>query len=59
MVMRIFVTVVIIVAIVAGLAAPLSLNFMNMGVLQGFFSTALPILGFGALIKYLCCCGHK
>ncbi len=61
MLMRIFVAIVIIVAILAGLANHMSLNFMNMPVLHGFFDTAIPILGFGALIKYLCCCGdhHK
>lgn len=56
MLMRIFVGLVIFVAIVVGaivLYAPREM-LVKIIVFRDFFDSALPILAFGALIKYLC-----
>jgi hypothetical protein len=54
MLMRIFVAIVIIFAIIAGFIPYIPVNFINTAFLHNFFQTTLPILGFGALVKYLC-----
>lgn len=54
--MRIFVGAIIIVAIVVGVLA-LSLDpdkLVKLIIFRNFFDVTMPILGFGALVKYLC-----
>ncbi len=54
--MRIFVTVIIIVAVAVGIFA-LTLprdQLVRLIMFRDFFDVTLPILGFGALVKYLC-----
>ncbi len=57
MYMRIFITLIILIAVIIGFCA---LKFNNSDQLikliyfRDFFDVSLPILGFGALIKYLC-----
>jgi hypothetical protein len=61
MIMRIFVGLVILVAIVVGalvLYVPRDL-LVKIIYFRDFFDAALPILAFGALIKYLCTCCMK
>ena len=60
MIMRIFVTLVIIVAIAVGVFALILPRdqLVRLIIFRDFFDVTLPILAFGALIKYLCCCGH-
>lgn len=62
MLMRAFVIAIIAIAIIVGILA-ISLsreNLMRLAYLRDFFDAPLPILGFGALIKYLCTChGNK
>ncbi len=56
MLLRIFVLVVIIAALVVGvgvLAMPKE-DIVRLIVYRDFFDVSLPILAFGALIKYLC-----
>ena len=58
---RIFAAFVVALAVLAGfLAVFLSHNraaFQNLMLFQSFFMISIPILGFGALIKYICNCG--
>jgi len=54
--MRIFVSLIILTAVVIGiivLYAPREM-LVKLIVFRDFFDSALPILAFGALIKYLC-----
>lgn len=54
--MRIFVAAIIVVAVVVGVLA-LSLDpdkLVKLIIFRNFFDVTMPILGFGALIKYLC-----
>lgn len=54
--MRIFVTTIIVIAIAVGVFA-LALNpdkLVPLIVFRDFFDVTLPILAFGALVKYLC-----
>lgn len=56
--MRIFVSLIIIIALVVGILA-ISLPrdaLIRLIVFRDFFDITLPILAFGALIKYLCNC---
>lgn len=56
MYMKIFVTLVILVAIAVGIFA-LSLareQLVKLIIFRDFFDVSLPILAFGALVKYLC-----
>jgi len=58
---RIFVSLIILVSIAVGVLA-LTLpreKLIQLIVFRDFFDVALPILAFGALIKYLCTCGCK
>lgn len=58
MVMRIFVTLVILIALAVGvlaLALPRD-QLVKLIIFRDFFDVALPILAFGALVKYLCTC---
>ncbi len=64
MLMKPFVFLIILVAIGAGLTTVLwHEQIIQVAMFRDFFDVALPVLGFGALIKYLCtcanCCSHK
>ena len=60
MLLRIFVALVVLIALAVGCLAilgvvlPPNMMVIHMIVFRDFFDVALPILGFGALIKYLC-----
>lgn len=56
MLMRIFVSLIILVAIVVGALVLIVSRDQLVRIIyfRDFFDTALPILAFGALIKYLC-----
>ncbi len=58
MIMRIFIGLVIIVAIAVGLFALVLPRdqLIRLIIFRDFFDVTLPILAFGALIKYLCTC---
>jgi len=56
---KIFVGLIILIAVIVGILA-LALpreQLIQLVVFRDFFDVALPILAFGALIKYLCTCG--
>lgn len=58
---KVFSIVIIVIAVVMGVLAcvvPVS-HVMNILLIAKFFDVMLPILGVGALIKYLSCCGNK
>jgi len=58
--MRLFVTLIILIALIVGILA-ISLPrdaLIRLIIFRDFFDITLPILGFGALIKYLCTCHH-
>lgn len=60
MIMRVFVTLIVLVAVVVG-ALALTLpreEIVKLIIFRDFFDVSLPILAFGALIKYLCSCRH-
>lgn len=61
MYMRIFVSLIIFIALIVGILA-ISLPrdaLIRLIVFRDFFDITLPILAFGALVKYLCtCCAH-
>jgi hypothetical protein len=61
MIMRIFIAVIIVVAVAVGLfALVLSRDqLVHLIVFRDFFDITLPILAFGALVKYLCACCMK
>lgn len=58
MCMRLFVSLIIIISIIVGvLAITLSRDtLIHVIVFRDFFDITLPILAFGALVKYLCTC---
>jgi hypothetical protein len=58
MIRKVFSAIVVIVAVVVGILniAPLHTNAIQLTMFGEFFSAALPILAFGALVKYLCHC---
>lgn len=59
MLMKIFVALMIIVAIGVGLGTQLPRDMLiKVIIFRDFFDAALPVLAFGALIKYLCTCCH-
>jgi hypothetical protein len=58
MIQRLFIAFIVIVAVVAGICA-MSLprdSIAHLVMFRDFFDMALPILAFGALVKYLCAC---
>lgn len=59
--MRIFVGVIILIAIAVGIFALVLPREQLVRLIQfrDFFDVTLPILAFGALIKYLCTCCTK
>ena len=60
MLMKIFVCLIVIVAIGVGLGTQLPRDMLiKVIIFRDFFDAALPILAFGALIKYLCTCCMK
>jgi hypothetical protein len=61
MVMKIFVALIILVAIVVGICALVLPRdqLIRLIVFRDFFDITLPILAFGALVKYLCTCCVK
>lgn len=61
MLLRLFIIAVVVIAILVGvlaLALPRD-EIVRLIVFRDFFDVSLPILAFGALIKYLCSCNHK
>ena len=61
MLMRIFVAIIVIVSVSVGLLA-LTLpreEIVKLIIFRDFFDVSIPILGFGALIKYLCTCTKR
>lgn len=61
MLMRIFVALIILIAIAVGVLALVLPRdqLVKLIVFRDFFDVTLPILAFGALIKYLCTCCMK
>ena len=63
MLMRLFVILIILIAISVGVCALLFNRdqIIHLIYFRDFFDVSLPILGFGALVKYLCtgCIGCK
>lgn len=60
MILRIFAALVIIIAVGIG-ALALTLprdELIKLIIFRDFFDISLPILGFGALVKYLCSCSQ-
>ena len=61
MLMRLFVTLIIIIAVAVGIFALVLPRdqLVRLIIFRDFFDVTLPILAFGALVKYLCtCCVH-
>jgi hypothetical protein len=58
MVQKIFVALIVVIAVVAGLLniIPFHTDVVRLAMFGEFFMATIPILGFGALIKYLCHC---
>lgn len=56
MLMRLFITLIILIAIAVGLLALVLPRdqLVRLIIFRDFFDVTLPILAFGALIKYLC-----
>ncbi len=59
--MRIFVTLIILVAVAVGIFALVLPRdqLVRLIIFRDFFDGTLPILAFGALVKYLCTCCIK
>jgi hypothetical protein len=61
MIQKLFIAIIVIIAVGAGICA-MSLprdSIARLVMFRDFFDMALPILAFGALVKYLCsCCCH-
>lgn len=58
MLFKVFVSLIILVAVVVGVLA-LTIpreEIVKLIIFRDFFDVSLPILAFGALIKYLCSC---
>jgi hypothetical protein len=60
MVHRIFIFVIVLLAILVGFLniSAFHTDAIHLTMFGEFFSAALPILAFGALIKYMCCCNR-
>ncbi|VVC75786.1 hypothetical protein AQUSIP_10830 [Aquicella siphonis] len=55
MFMKIFVSIIVLVAIGVGLGTQLPRDMLiKVIIFRDFFDAALPVLAFGALVKYLC-----
>lgn len=60
MCMKIFVLLIVLIAIGVGLGTQLPRDMLiKVIIFRDFFDAALPVLAFGALIKYLCTCCVK
>lgn len=61
MVGKVFVIVIVIVAIIVGILGVVlpADRLHDLLIIVKFFDVMLPILAVGALIKYLCCCKNK
>lgn len=61
MFMRTFITLVILIAVAVGVFALVLPRdqVIKLVIFRDFFDVALPILAFGALIKYICTCCAK
>jgi hypothetical protein len=58
--MKIFVFFIIVIALGIGFGTRLPRDLLiNVIIFRDFFDAALPVLAFGALIKYLCTCSKK
>lgn len=58
MCLKIFVTIIVLIAITVGILAQALTRDLLVPLImfRDFFEAALPILAFGALVKYLCTC---
>lgn len=55
MLMRIFVALIVIIAVLVGVVALTQRDMLvHLIIFRDYFDVTLPILAFGALIKYLC-----
>lgn len=57
MIMRIFVTIIVLIAVTVGTLTVMPLardQLIYIIIFRDFFDVALPILAFGALVKFLC-----
>lgn len=60
MYMKFFVFLIVLIAIAVGLGTQLPREMLiKVIIFREFFDAALPVLAFGALIKYLCTCCVK
>jgi len=62
MYMKIFVFLIVIIAMGVGFGTRLPRDYdllINVIIFRDFFDAALPVLAFGALVKYLCTCCVK
>jgi len=58
--MKVFVSLIVLVAICVGLGTQLPRDMLiKVIIFRDFFDAALPVLAFGALVKYLCSCCVK
>lgn len=57
---RLFVSLIVIIAVGVGIFALILPRdqLVKLIVFRDFFDVTLPILAFGALVKYLCCCSR-
>ncbi|MDR3477787.1 MAG: hypothetical protein P4M14_07135 [Gammaproteobacteria bacterium] len=61
MIIRLFIAFIVIVAVIVGIMA-IALpreEMIRLVMFRDFFDVSLPILGFGALVKYLCSCSCR
>lgn len=61
MYMRTFITLIILIAVAVGVFALVLPRdqLVRLIIFRDFFDVTLPILAFGALVKYLCTCSEK
>lgn len=61
MLMRVFIALIILIAIAVGVFALVlpREQLVRLIIFRDFFDVTLPILAFGALVKYLCTCCIK
>jgi hypothetical protein len=61
MIHKLFIAFIVIVAVIVGVCA-IALprdEIARLVMFRDFFDVSLPILAFGALVKYLCSCSYK
>lgn len=60
MYMKLFVFIIVVLAVCVGLGTQLPRDLLiKVIIFRDFFDAALPVLAFGALVKYLCTCCVK